>query len=140
LFGRSIRLELPFAEQRSPGPETVQQNFTPAAARLGGPDINEILKRQNEELMKDIASRTAGPDINEFLNNQKTGRLLPDVESANDGSQGEEAGTPRPSRAESRSGRQQTSSPAPIPGTLPGGIAMSACSPVSTDQASAASA
>ena len=37
--------------------------------------------------MKDIASRTAGPDINEFLNNQKTGRLLPDVESANDGSE-----------------------------------------------------
>ena len=59
--------------------------FYPAAARLGGPDINEILKRQNEELMKDIASRTAGPDINEFLKNQKTGRVLPDVESANDG-------------------------------------------------------
>jgi hypothetical protein len=35
--------------------------------------------------MKGIASRTADPDINEFLNNQKTGRLLPDVESANDG-------------------------------------------------------
>jgi hypothetical protein len=36
--------------------------------------------------MKDIASRTAGPGINEFLKNQKTGRVLPDVESANDGS------------------------------------------------------
>ena len=37
--------------------------------------------------MKDIASRIAGPDINEFLKNQKTGRVLPDVESANDGSE-----------------------------------------------------
>ena len=31
--------------------------------------------------------RTAGPDINEFLKNQKAGRVLPDVESANDGSE-----------------------------------------------------
>ena len=37
--------------------------------------------------MNDIASRTAGPDINEFLKNQKAGRVLPDVESANDGSE-----------------------------------------------------
>jgi len=37
--------------------------------------------------MNDIASRTAGPDINEFLKNQKTRRALPDVESANDGSE-----------------------------------------------------
>jgi len=37
--------------------------------------------------MNDIASRTAGPDINKFLKNEKTGRVLPDVESANDGSE-----------------------------------------------------
>jgi hypothetical protein len=37
--------------------------------------------------MNDIASRTAGPDINEFLKNQKSGRVLPDVASANDGSE-----------------------------------------------------
>ena len=37
--------------------------------------------------MKDIAGRTAGPDINEFVKNQKTGRVLPDVESASDGSE-----------------------------------------------------
>jgi hypothetical protein len=53
-------LELPIAEQRSPGPETVQLNFIPQPP-LGGPDIDEILKRQNEEFMKDIASRTLAP-------------------------------------------------------------------------------
>jgi hypothetical protein len=35
--------------------------------------------------MQHTASRTAGPDINKFLKNQKTLRVLPDIESANDG-------------------------------------------------------
>jgi len=51
--------------------------------------------------MNDIASRTAGPDINEFLKNQKTGRVLPDVESANDGS---ERGLPNRRRTGCRGG------------------------------------
>jgi len=82
--------------------------------------------------MKGIASRTAGPDVNEFLNNQKTGRLLPDVESANDGSQGEEAGTPRPSPANEQSRAD--------PWNVAGRYRNVRLLPVSTDQASAASA
>jgi hypothetical protein len=82
--------------------------------------------------MNGIASRTAGPDVNEFLNNQKTGRLLPDVESANDDSQGEEAGTPRPSQANEQSRAD--------PWDVAGRYRNIRLLPVSTDQASAATA
>jgi hypothetical protein len=37
LFGRSIRFELPFAEQRSPGPEIVQLNFIPQPPGAAAP-------------------------------------------------------------------------------------------------------
>ena len=33
------------------------------AARMGGPDVTEILREQNAQLMKDIAARTGGPDV-----------------------------------------------------------------------------
>ena len=72
------------------------------AARFGGPDITEILKRQNAELMNGIANRLSGPDINEMLfRKQNTRRGLPDLSPLDDGAQRDQPTEPTRIQTES---------------------------------------